>query len=272
MHWQDEAIILSVRKHGEHQARVALFTRQHGIYASIARGAYSKKNRGIWQPGNIVTVNWNARLAEHMGTVSAEMQEPITAFILDDAAKLAALSSAATLMEMILPERHPYPVLYPKFKYLLMILKEGRPAGRPSPEPASCDLQQKITEANNNWQEDYVRFELALLSESGFGLDLSACAATGQKDDLTYVSPKSGRAVCTDAGEPYKDKLLPLPQFLLDTPSLTLSPLGGRNSKETLAGLRLSGYFLEHWLAGPHGKQLPASRQRLLEMIEKTHG
>lgn len=246
MHWSDEAILLSVKKHGEHQAVVRLFARQHGVYASIARGAYSKKQRGVYQPGNIVTVNWQARLSEHMGSVVAEMQEPVTALILDDSMKLAALSSACSLMEMILPERHPYPALYQQFYALLMHLKH-----------------------NENWQEDYVRFELGLLAESGFGLDLARCAATGQQHGLSYVSPKSGRAVCEDAGEPYKDKLLPLPAFLQ---SVENGQKPAASAQETLAGLRLSGYFLDAWLARPHSRQLPVVRDRLIQMIEKTHG
>lgn len=243
MHWTDEAIILSARKHGEHQALVRLFARQHGVFASIAQGAYSKAQRGIYQPGNIVSVKWNARLAEHMGSVSAEMQEPVTAFIMNDPLKLAALSSAATLMEMILPERHPYPTLYRRLQEMLMHLKHSE-----------------------SWQEDYVRFELALLAESGFGLDLGSCAATGRQEDLTYVSPKSGRSVSTEAGEPYKDKLLALPGFL--SPEVNRKKTGC-GTQEILAGLRLSGYFLDHWLTGPHGKKLPAARSRLVELIEK---
>lgn len=253
MHWDDQAILLSVKKHGEHQARVAAFCRQHGVYASIARGAYSKKQRGIYQPGNIVSVKWNARLPEHMGNITAEMHEPVTAFILADAAKLAALSSLCSLVEMILPERHPYPDLYEKFYALLLYIK-----------------------SSDAWHEQYVLFELELLAQSGFGLDLTSCAANGQTDDLQYVSPKSGRAVCAEAGAPYKDRLFMLPSFLLafnvrgEVEAQRAE--GGNKSEEILAGLRLSGYFLDAWLLEPHGKTLPVGRRQLIEMIEKRYG
>ncbi len=223
---------------------VRVLSHHHGVYAGVVKGAHSKTNRGLYQPGNILTVTWQARLAEHIGMIKAEMVEPVAALVMQDAMKLAALTSACTLIETAMPERHPYPVLYKHLRIFLHHLLHA-----------------------DDWQENYAKLELAILAESGFGLDLTECAATGRTDDLIYVSPKSGRAVCRDAGEPYKDKLLPLPDFLLHG---SITPL--QKDEEILAGLRLSGYFLEHWLAEPHGKKLPAARARLIQTLKETHG
>ena len=246
MQWTDEATVLSARKHGENSVVVRVLSHHHGVYAGVVKGAHSKTNRGLYQSGNILTITWNARLAEHIGTLKGEMVEPTAALVMQDAVKLAALTSACALIEISMPERHPYPALYKHLRIFLHHLLHAE-----------------------DWQENYVKLELALLAESGFGLDLSECAANGQKDDLFYVSPKSGRAVSREAGEPYKDKLLPLPEFLLPK---ALPPKGGGNTmEETLAGLRLSGYFLEHWLAEPHGKKLPAARGRLIQTLKASH-
>lgn len=233
MQWTDDAILLSARKYGENKALARVFARSHGVYAGMVRGATSKTMRGIIQPGNALNVAWNARLSEHVGTFKVEPLKPFAALVMQDKLKLAALTSACALIEVALPERHPYPRLYSEFYAFLEYLAE-----------------------HEDWQEGYVRLELAILAESGFGLDLTHCAATGSKENLTYVSPKSGRAVSAEAGEPYKEKLLPLPSFL-----------GGCDEGEITAGLRLSGHFLEHWLIEPHGKKTPAARARLYQLL-----
>lgn len=243
MQWSDESIVLSARRHGETSALVRVLTREHGVFAGIAKGAQSKSSRGLYQPGNLVSAAWQARLAEHLGLFRCEMKQAVAAQVMDDALKLAALSSVCALIETALPERHPYPRLYEGFRAFLATL---------------CHTE--------NWLEDYIKLELSLLAESGFGLDLSHCAATGQTHDLCYVSPKSGRAVSREAGEPYKDRLLTLPKFL------TPSPQGERKATEVVAGLRLSGYFLESWLLAPHGKKLPAARGRLTQTVKASHG
>jgi DNA repair protein RecO (recombination protein O) len=199
MQWSDVSIILSTRKYGETSAVVRVLTRDRGVFSGVFRGAYSKNNRGMLQAGNVVSAAWNARLAEQLGTFKLELMEAHAAHIMHDGAKLSALSSACSLLEMALPERHPYPKLFADFHEFLHILNSGE-----------------------NWEEEYIKFELSLLSEAGFGLDLSECAATGVSENLIYVSPKSGRAVCADSGEPYKGKLLELPEFL--------APMGTRKS------------------------------------------
>ncbi len=249
MHWTDNAIVLSTRKFGENKALAHVFSRVHGLHAGMVAGASSKANRGIIQPGNIVSVTWNARLSEHIGAFKAELLTPNAALVMQDGQRLCALSSACAMMEVSLPERHPYPDLYDRLAAFLHMLVYG-----------------------DAWEETYVRLEMEILNQCGFGLDLSQCAATGTTDDLTYVSPKSGRAVSHEAGAAYRDKLLPLPGFLL-TPSPTLLPYGGgsRKNVEILAGMRLSGYFLELWLLAPHNRKLPAARQRLINTMKVEH-
>ena len=192
MQWTDTAILLSMRKHGENSAVARLFAREHGVYSGVVRGVHSKANRGILQPGNIVTATWQARLFDQLGTFKCELVEANTAFIMHDAARLAALVAACSITESALPERHPYPKFFTLFQKFLGNVKNS-----------------------DFWQQEYVLLELALLAESGFGLDLTNCAATGATENLLYVSPKSGRAVSRDAGEPYKERLLRLPEFLL---------------------------------------------------------
>jgi DNA repair protein RecO (recombination protein O) len=239
MQWTDHAIVLSARKFGENSATVHLLTASHGLHAGVLRGSSAKQNRGIAQAGNEVSATWNARLAEQLGTLKLELLTPHTAHIMHDAAKLSALASACTLLEQCLPERHPYPGLYMSLHSFLAQLHESR-----------------------HWQEAYVRLELDILAECGFGLDLETCAATGKTIDLVYVSPKSGRAVCAEAGAPYHEKMLTLPSFLLGHRTRNhVEPA------EILAGMKLSSYFLEHWLLAPHGRKLPAARQRLMNTL-----
>ncbi len=238
MKWTDNAVILSTRRHGENSAVVRVLSYEHGVYAGVMRAANAKTQRGVAQVSNIVSATWNARLPEQLGTFSFELMVPSAAHLMHDGAKLSAVVAACSLIEAAMPERHPYPKLY---RQLLQFLE--------------------ALEHDENWPLAYVQLELAVLAESGFGLDLSACAATGRTDELIYVSPKSGRAVCADAGEPYKDKLLPLPGFLKNAPTQ-------EKSQETLAGMRLSGYFLDSWLLAPHKKTLPAARSRLIKLLE----
>lgn len=240
MHWTDDAIILSTRKFGESKSIVRVFAREHGVYGAVARGTASKANRGIFQPGNLVSAQWNARLSEQLGSLKGELETPYAAWMMQDAAKLAALTSACALMEMALPERHPYRKLYDTFLSFL-----------------------KTLASEASWHAEYVRLELEILAESGFGLELDSCAATGVTDDLIYVSPKSGRAVSREAGEPYKEKLFALPIFLHH-------PGEGRDDSDILSGLALTGYFLEQRLLEPHGRKLPAARARLVQLVRES--
>lgn len=237
MEWTDQGIVLSARRHGESAAILSLLTAEHGRHAGLVRGGASRRQRGVLQPGNLVTANWKARLEEHLGSFAVELLRNPSAAWLDDPGRLAALSSACAIVDQTVPEREPCASVFNGLAQLLAAMGEG------------------------GWQAAYVEWELALLAELGFGLDLTACAATGSNDALAYVSPRSGRAVSISAGEPYRDKLLRLPGFLI-----------GREPAqpaEIAAGLALTGYFLDRHLFAPHKRRLPDPRGRLVERIRR---
>lgn len=237
MQWSDDAILLSTRKIGESSVIARIFTRDNGVCAGMIRGAHGKKMRGIIQPGNTLKVVWQARLTEQLGTLSCEMHTARAALMLNDSQKLLALQTICHIIENTFPERHPYPRFYQYFTDFLDMLIDAR-----------------------NWHKEYVLLELAILAQTGFGLDLSRCADTFSTENLTYISPKSGRAVCETSGKPYHHKLLPLPQFLRDD---NHEP----TASEISEGLNVSEYFLNHWLLEPNNKKMPASRQRLVTIL-----
>ena len=236
MEWTDDAIVLSARRHGEASAIVNVLTRGQGRHAGLVRGGAGKRARGILQPGNRVEARWRARLAEHLGTLTCELTRAFAADLLDDPLRLAALSSACAVAEATLPERAPQPAV---FEGLLVFL-----------EALSGEA----------WPSVYVRWELDLLADLGYGLDLTSCAATGVNDQLAYVSPKSGRAVSLSAGEPYRNALLPLPPFLL-------AEGGEGNARQVSDGLTLTGFFLERHAFAPQRGGLPAARHRLARRL-----
>ncbi len=244
MQWCGCAVVISTFKHSEHAALLRVLSREGGLYSGYARDAASRAKRGIYHPGNIVSLTWKARLSEQLGSFgNAELLTAVPALLMHDATLLHALTSACMLVEMNLAERQPEPQLYDRLEALLHALQE-----------------------KEGWQSAYIRFELALLSACGYRLDLTACAATGAKDMLKYISPKSGRAVSAAAGDPYRDKLLPLPHGLRE------GNLGAVDtSAEMLNSLRVTGYFLEKWLLAPHGRPLPAARSRMLEALESAY-
>jgi DNA repair protein RecO (recombination protein O) len=239
MNWTDEAIILSVRPHGETAALVELFTRAHGRHMGLVHGGRSRKQRPVLQTGNHVDASWKGRLSEHLGHMTVELRTGFAASAMESPLALAGLTSLASLARL-LPERDPHPSLYEITLFVLGFLDD------PSVWPALL-----------------VRWELALLAELGFGLDLTECAATHTNDDLIYVSPKSGRAVSASAGEPYRDKLLALPGFLLK------GRRSGVTSADVTAGLELTRYFLESRVLAPRGLTMAEQRLRLETMLAK---
>lgn len=243
MEWTDEGIVLSARKHGESAAIAQLLTQAHGRHAGLVRGGAGSRARGIFQPGNRVQAVWRARLAEHLGAYRCELLHSGGAIFLDDALRLAALAAACALAEAALPERQPHPAVFDGLAALIAALESSdRIAG---------------------WGRAYVQWELGLLAELGFGLELSRCAATGRNDELAYVSPRTGHAVSLSAGEPYKDRLLPLPRFLVAAGALP-------TDAEILAGLSLAGHFLErHAFAALH-RELPRARTHLVERLTRV--
>ncbi|MDF3033384.1 MAG: putative repair protein RecO [Alphaproteobacteria bacterium] len=234
MKWTDSGIVLSTRSFGENSRIVSLLTRQYGRHAGLVKVPKSRSRLSL-EAGAFVEATWNARLSEHLGQWSFETTAAMGAKLLSRPLPLAALSSACSLTDQCLAERHPYPDLY-------VLLK--------------CLIEDLVH--TPDWPVAYVNYELALLKDLGFGLDLSSCAATGQRHDLIYISPRTGRAVSREAGEPYKAKLLPLPPWWVDDqvpPDIQVS-------------LTVTGCFLAQHLTGRQG--LPAIRQRLVEMLAVT--
>lgn len=232
MDWRDEGIVLSFRKHGESAVIAHLLTQHHGRHAGLVPGGNSTKMRGVLQQGNELSVQWRARLEDHLGSFAIEFQEGHAARVLSDPGRLSAMLSACALVDLCLPEREPHPDIFATLRALLLALPDAA------------------------WAAEYVAWELSLLAELGFGLDLSMCAASGATTDLIYVSPKSGRAVSAAAGENYKDKLLPLPQFLVGKEVV--------EPRDIADGLRLTGYFLDRHVLAPLAKLLPDARVRIV--------
>jgi DNA repair protein RecO (recombination protein O) len=232
--WTDEGIIISSRQYGENSRIVSILTPHYGRHAGLIKVPKTRSRLSL-EPGTLVEATWNARLSEHLGQWGIETTAAMGAKLLTSPIALTALSSACSLTDICLVERHPYPRLYE-------LLKEF--------------IESLVTSPND--LNRYVDYELALLQDLGFGLDLSTCAATGQQHDLIYISPKTGRAVSREAGEPYKAQLLPLPQYWID-------PTIDHNIR---ISLQVTGFFLTQHLTEHRG--LPNIRQRLIEKIAKA--
>src|SRR4051812_20510944 len=180
MEWEDHGIVLSERRHGESGAIVSLLTAEHGRHAGRVRSTHGPRTRGIFVPGNLVLASWRARLDEHLGNFTGELVTPFAAHALDDPGRLGCLTAACALIDIALPEREPHPRAFAALEGLL-----AEAAG--------------MAAGSAGWKAAYVRWELELLGELGFGLDLTHCAVTGATEDLRYVSPRTGRAVCAQA-------------------------------------------------------------------------
>ena len=242
MDWHDKGIILQTRKLGEHDCIVEALTAEHGRHSGVVKGGCGRRFRGVLQPGNEVDLNWRGRIETHLGTYQVEAHHNRSAAIFHEPGKLAALTSALALVTLTLPEREPHPNLFKATQSLLSGLEAGE-------------------DHTGFWCSLLVHWELGLLRELGFGLDLSCCAATGTNEELVYVSPKSGRAVSRMAGRPYHDKLLPLPSFLRQPgPDLP-------GEKELRDAMTLTTFFLERFLLSPQARKLPPARLRVLYYI-----
>lgn len=239
MNWSDEGIVLSARKHGETSVILTLLTRANGRHAGLVRGGAGSRARGIYQTGNLVSAEWRARLSEHLGTYSCELLRSYAAGLLSERLPLLALTAAAGLLERLLPEREPHPDTFEGFRTLVEALCAG-----------------------NGWLADYVRWEVSLLAELGYGLDLASCAATGTTEDLVYVSPRTGCAVSAGAGAPYREKLLALPAFLRD-------PDASSDATAALDGLRLTGHFLERCAKEADTSDLPSTRAQFIDRLRR---
>jgi DNA repair protein RecO (recombination protein O) len=232
--------LLAVRRHGESSAIIEVFTAQHGRHAGVVRGGGGRKTAPILQPGAQLDVTWRARLDEHIGAFTVEPVQSRAAMVMGDRLALAGLNSVVALLSYSLPERESHPALYSS-TIMLMDMLGTSPA----------------------WPLAYLRWELSLLDELGFGLDLSRCAVNGEIDDLAFVSPRSGRAVSAEAAGEWADRLLPLPPALLGDGQGDLAGIR--------EGLKTTGYFLNNRLAKQFtDKPLPPARQRLIDVISRA--
>ena len=238
MEWRDQGILLSARRHGETSAIIEVFTPAQGRHAGIVRGGTSRKIAPSLQPGAQLDVAWRARLEDHIGAFTVEPLRSRAAVAMQDRLALAGLNAVTALLAFCLPEREPHPALYQRTEALLDMLGQG-----------------------DVWPLAYLKWELRLLEEMGYALDLDACAVTGATEGLIYVSPKTGRAVSAKGAGEWADRLLPLPPVLRG---------GAGNDAEVAQGLRTTGHFLTVHLARDlGGKPLPEARARFVEAFSR---
>jgi len=239
MQWSDEGIVLGVKRHGEANAILELMTRAHGRHLGLVRGGAGSRLQPVLQPGNRLIGTWRARLDEHLGHYVVEALDQRAASFLPLPHALYCMTHIAALCRL-LPERDPHAHVYGALEDVLATLTDRRRAG-------AC----------------VVRFELLMLAELGFGLDLATCAASGRAEDLVYVSPKSGRAVSRDAGEPWKDRLLALPAFLRDVDA------DEPPAQDIADGFALTGFFLLRHVLEPRGLGFAEARENLIATLRR---
>jgi DNA repair protein RecO (recombination protein O) len=227
-----------MRRHGEGAAIIDVFTEGHGRHAGLVRGGASRKMAPVLQPGAQLDLTWRARLEDHLGSYHAEPLRSRAAAALSGRLALAGLNAVTALLAYGVAEREPHPELYKRSEQLLDLLGN-----------------------DGIWPLAYLKWELALLEELGFGLDLTVCAVTGLPDNLAYVSPRSGRAVSRDGAGAWADRLLPLPPVLRGE--------GEAEDAEIAIALRTTGYFLENPLAQSLGQPVPEARGRLVDLISR---
>jgi DNA repair protein RecO (recombination protein O) len=237
LHWSDEGIVLGFRRQGESSVILELMTREHGRHLGLVQGGRSRRMQPVLQAGNGVHAVWRARLDEQLGNYAVEGGSLRAARYLGSPLALYGIATLAAHLRL-LPDRDPHPALFDTASILADHLED------PLVAPAL-----------------FVKFELMLLADLGFGLDLSKCASTGRTEDLIYVSPRSGRAVSREAGEPYRAKLYELPPFLRATPS-DQQP----EAAELAAGFQLTGHFLDAYIYEPRGQRPPDERRRFVAL------
>ncbi len=238
MEWREEGLLIAMRPHGETAAIIEVFTRGHGRHAGVVRGGASRRMAAHLQPGTQVMADWHARLGEHIGTFTIEPLKS-RAHVLGDRLALAGLSAVCALLHTTLPERAPCPALW----------------------LATMPLMDALGETD--WASAYLRWELRLLEELGYGLDLSSCAVTGATEGLAFVSPRTGRAVTQAGAGDWAEKLFPLPEGMAGQG--TLAP------QAVVQGLAITGHFLTRELVETHhGRPLPEARGRLLDLLARA--
>jgi DNA repair protein RecO (recombination protein O) len=236
MEWEAPGIVLAAQPYGEGDALATVMTEEYGAHRGMVRGGLSRSKANIWQPGNLVLLRWTARLHDQLGAYTAELVHPGAALAMDDAMALSILSSACAVAYGALTEREAHPRVFNGLLHLIVHLGQGQAA---------------LT--------DLIRWEATLLGELGYGLDLSCCALTGATEGLSFVSPRSGHAVCADAAGPWEGRLLKLPGFLVgDSPAAP---------QDWVHGLTLTGHFLARDAFGLQHKPLPPARLRLVDRV-----
>lgn len=241
MEWRDEGLVVGVRKYGESSVILEILTPERGRHLGVVMGGRSRRLRPVLQLGNGILAKWRARLDEHLGTFTVEPLHMRAGRIMESALALHALNHLCGLVRL-LPERDPHPDLHRQFETMLDLLDDRRALPRL-----------------------LIEFELSLLADLGFGLDLETCAVTGSRADLAYVSPRTGRAVARAAGEPYRDRVLALPRFLRSDPDEeSLSDVTGDDLQ---AGFRLTQHFMERDVFAPRGLALPDARRAYLAAL-----
>lgn len=239
MDFTDEGVILAARAHGENHAVAEIFTAAHGRWAGLVHGGQGRRMRPLLQSGNAVRIEWKGRLAESLGHFSLELTHAYAGELMQDRLSLSGLTAACAVASACLPEREAHPRAYQAMKILIANLEHAEV-----------------------WPALMARWELGLLAELGFGLTLDRCASTGARENLIFVSPRSACAVSAEAGEPYKDKLLPLPAFLRGASN-------GASREEAIAALTTTGYFIETRILHVSDKTLPEARIRLVNLLKE---
>ena len=231
MEWTGEALLIGVRRHGETSVLAEAMVAGRGRHLGLVRGGRTRRLAAVLQPGNTIQLTWRARLEDHLGTFTVELLQARAAGLIADRKRLYLAQTVCEHLRL-LPERDPHDRLLGMALHLI------------DHDPDAAAL---------------ARFELALLDDLGFGLDLETCAATGVTEDLTHVSPKSGRAVSRAAAEPYKDRLLPLPSFL--------HARGNASPDDHRDAFRLTGHFLHQYVWDARQIDPPPTREALVDML-----
>ena len=239
MDWRGVGILVAVRRHGESSAIIEVFTETHGLHAGVVRGGVGRRMGPVLQPGAQLDVVWRARLENHIGSYTVEPIRSRAAAAMSDRLMLAGLNAVTSLLSYCLPERQTHVALYRQTEQLLDLLEH--------PEV---------------WPLAYLKWEMALLAEVGFALQLDACAVSGVTVDLGFVSPKSGRAVSRAAAGEWADRLLPLPDILRG--------IGNAPDLEVFDGLKTTGHFFHSQVAATlGGRPLPEARARFVDAFSR---